>query len=157
MVACSNVVLLLSRQVKHTPVPHQLVTCTVEGGKGRNVLRRAMVRLPNTATFGELLACAREKRHGALELEGPVYGRDGELDTTLRDGWVRNSCKVDGTLHIGLAVVVSFPRGSQRPLFLTMGPGATIGDVKQVRLPRLALNTSKHFQYRRRYERCLYR
>ncbi|CBJ30824.1 hypothetical protein Esi_0216_0050 [Ectocarpus siliculosus] len=90
-----------------------------------------MVRLPNTATFGELLARAREKRHGALELEGPVYGRDGELDTTLRDGWVRNSCKVDGTLHIGLAVVVSFPRGSQRSLSLTMGPGATIGDVKQ--------------------------
>ncbi|CAM9928007.1 unnamed protein product, partial [Ectocarpus sp. 13 AM-2016] len=121
----------INLKVKHTPVPHQLVTCTVEGGKGRNVLRQAMVRLPNTATFGELLACAREKRHGVLELEGPVYGRDGELDTTLRDGWVRNSCKVDGTLHVGLAVVVSFPRGSQRSLSLTMGPGATIGDVNQ--------------------------
>ncbi|CAM9118604.1 unnamed protein product [Ectocarpus fasciculatus] len=121
----------INLKVKHTPVPQQLVTCTVEGGKGRNVLRRATVRLPNTATFGELLTCAREKRHGALELEGPVYGRDGELETTLRDGWVRNSCKVDGTLHIGLAVVVSSPRGSQRPLSLTMGPGATIGDVKR--------------------------
>lgn len=140
--------------MKHTPVPQQLVTCTVEGGKGRNVLRRATVRLPNTATFGELLACAREKRHGDLELEGPVYGRDGELGITLRDGWVRNSCKVDGTMHIGLGVVVSFPRGSQRPLSLTMGPGATIGDVKQVSLPCLALNAPKHFQYHRRYERC---
>lgn len=112
----------------------QLVTCTIEGGEGRNKLRRAVVQLPNTATFGELLELAREKRYGAVEFEGPVYGCRGELDTTLRDGWVRNGCKIDGTLHIGLAVVVSFPAGSQKPVSLIMGPGDTVNEVKQVGL-----------------------
>lgn len=120
-------------QVQHTPssLPG-LVTCTVGGGEGRNKLRRATVQLPNTATFGELLASAREQRHGALEFEGPVYGGDGELETTLVDAWVRDGCKVDGTRHIGLAVIVSFPLGSQLPLCLTMAPGDTINEVKQV-------------------------
>lgn len=108
------------------------MTCTVEGGEGRNKLRSATVQLPNTATLGELLEQGRQKRYGALEFEGPVYGRNGELDTTLRDAWVRNGCKIDGTLHIGLAVVVSFPLESQKPLPLVMGPGDTIDDVKRV-------------------------
>lgn len=128
-----DAVLCFSRQVKHTPFPQQLVTCTVEGGKGRNELRRATVRLPITATFGELLTSARKQRYGALEFEGPVYGGNGELETTLGDAWVVNGCKIDGTRHIGLAVVVSFPLGSQRPLSLIMGPGDTINEVKQVR------------------------
>lgn len=113
-------------------MPQQLVTCTVEGGEGQNKLRRATVQLSNTATFGELLELARKKRYGALEFESPVYGCCGELDTLLRDTWVRSGCKIDGTLHIGLAVVVSFPTSSQKPLSLTMGPGDTISEVKQV-------------------------
>lgn len=122
----------MSRQVKHTPPPHQLVTCTVEGGEGRNKLRPATVQLPNTATFRELLEQGRNKRYAALEFEGPVYGRSGELDMTLRDAWVRNGCKIDGALHIGLAVVVAFPLESQEPLPLIMGPGDTINDVTRV-------------------------
>ncbi|CAM9620177.1 unnamed protein product, partial [Hapterophycus canaliculatus] len=118
---------VISLKVKHIPFPQQLVTCTVEGGEGRKSLRRATVRLPNTATFGELLESARKQRYGALDFEGPVYGRDGELDTTLREAWVRNDCKVDGTLHIGLAVVVSFKPDSRAPLSFIMGPGDTIG------------------------------
>lgn len=113
-------------------MPQKLVTCTVEGGEGCTKLRRATVQLPNTATFGELLELAREKRYGALEFEGPVYGCRGELDTTLRDAWVRNGCKIDGTLHIGLAVVISFPSGDQKPLYFVAGPGDTINEVKQV-------------------------
>ena len=113
-------------------MPEQLVKCTVEGGEGRNKLRRATVQLPNTGTFGELLELARKRRYGALEFEGPVYGCSGELETTLRDTWVRNGCKIDGTLHIGLAVVVSFPSGGQKTLSLIMGPGDTVNEVKQV-------------------------
>ena len=116
-------------QVRHTPLPNKLVTCTVEGG---DKLRCARVQLPNTATFGEFLVRARNQRHGGLEFEGPLYGKVGELDTTLRDAWARDGCKVDGTLHIGLAVVVSFSGPSQKPLPLVMGPADTIGDVKQV-------------------------
>ncbi len=121
-----------SRQVKHTPPSHQMVTCTVDGGEGRDKLRPATVQLPNSATFGELLEQGRQKRYGALEFEGPVYGQNGELDITLRDAWVRNGCKIDGTRHIGLAVVVSFPLTSRKPLPLVMGPGDTINDVKRV-------------------------
>lgn len=120
-------------------MPHQLVTCTVEGGEGRNKLRRATVQLPNTATVGELLELARKQRYGALAFEGPVYGCCGELHTALRDTWVRNGCKIDGTLHMGLAVVVSFPTGSQKPLSLIMGPGDAINEVKQVGFQRRLL------------------
>lgn len=116
-------------QVRHTPLPHKLVTCTVEAG---DELRCTMVQLPNTATFGELLMRARNQRHRGLQSEGPLYGKVGELDTTLRDAWARNGCKVDGTLHIGLSVVVSFPGPSQKSLSLVMGPSDTVGDVKQV-------------------------
>lgn len=127
------VVVLPRGQVQHTPsLLPGLVTCTVGGGEGRNKLRRATVQLPNTATFRELLTSAREQRYGAHEFEGPVYGGDGELETILVDAWVRNGCKIDGTRHIGIAVVVSLPVGSQLPLNLTMGPGDTINDVKQV-------------------------
>eukprot|EP00903_Cladosiphon_okamuranus_P016579 g15293.t1 len=118
-------------KVQHTPIPQQLVACTVQGGEGRGKLRPATVQLPNTATFGELLELAREKRYGGLEFEGPVHGALGELDTSLRDAWVRNGCKIDGTLHIGLAVVVSFPAGSQKSLSLVMGPRDTVNDVKR--------------------------
>lgn len=115
-------------------MPQQLVTCTVQGGEGCSKLRPATVQLPNTATFGELLELAREKRYGGLEFEGPVHGAPGELDTTLRDAWVRNGCKIDGTLHIGLAVVVSFPAGSQKSLSLVMGPRDAVDEVKRVGL-----------------------
>lgn len=125
-------------KVKHTPLPQQLVTCTVGGGEGRKCLRRATVRLPNTATFRELLESARKQRYAALDFEGPVYGRDGELETTLRDAWVRNDCKVDGTLHIGLAVAVSFILESRATLSFIMGPADTIGGVKQVSEIRIA-------------------
>lgn len=137
----------LLRQVKHTPRPQQLVTCTVEGGEGRNKLRRATVQLPNTATFGELLELARKKRYGALEFEGPVYGCSGELETTLRDTWARNGCKIDGTLHIGLAVVVSFPTGGQKPLSLIMGPGDTVNKVKQVGFERCLLGVPQQLLF----------
>lgn len=127
-------------QVIHTPLPDKLVTCTVEAG---DELRRTTVQLPNTATFGELLVRARNQRHGGLAFEGPLYGKAGELDTTLKDAWARDGCKVDGTLHIGLAVVVSFPGPSQKSLPLVMGPSDTIGDVKQVGATReRALHTS---------------
>lgn len=115
--------------MRHTPFPHELVTCTVEAG---DELRRTTVQLPNTATFDELLVRARNQRHGSLEFEGPLYGKVGELDTTLKDAWARNGCKVDGTLHIGLAVVVSFPGPSQKRLPLVMGPSDSVGDVKKV-------------------------
>lgn len=119
--------------MQHTPsLLPGLVTCTVGGGAGRNKLRHATVQLPKTATVGELLTSARQQRYGALEFEGPVYGGDGELETTLVDAWVRNGCKIDGTRHIGLAVVVYFPLESQLPLCLVMGPGDTINEVKQV-------------------------
>ena len=89
--------------------------------------------------------CARNQRYGGLELEGPIYGKLGELDTALKDAWVRDGCNVDGTLHIGLTVVVYFPGLSQKkPVHLVMGPSDTVGDVKQVRVtqesrPYLAL------------------
>lgn len=125
-------VLFASEQVRHTASPARLVTCTVQGGEGRLKLRSATVQLPNTATFGELLVQARNQRHGGLDLEGPVYGHPGELETTLRDAWVRNGCTVDGTLHIGRTVTVSFPGLGPQPLSLVVGPDDTVGDAKQV-------------------------
>lgn len=129
------------RQVRHTPPPHRLVTCTVEGAEGRGAFRSTTVQLPNTAKFGELLMKARNQRRGTLEFEGPVYGHPGDLDTTLTDAWVRNGCKVDGTLHVGRAVVVSFSGETKKPLSLVMGPSDTVGDVKQVRLEKPQAST----------------
>lgn len=88
--------------------------------------------LSNIATFGELLIRARSQRYGAIQREGPVYGHPGELETTLRDAWVRDGCEVDGTLHIGLAVVVSVSEWFGRPLSLVMRPIDIISDVKRV-------------------------
>lgn len=123
---------ILLLQVRHTAPPNRLVTCIVGGGEGRDALRRTTVLLSNMATFGELLIRARSQRYGAIQREGPVYGQPGELETTLRDAWVRDGCEVDGTLHIGLVVVVSVCGWFGTPLSFVMRPSDNISDVKRV-------------------------